>query len=122
MGYMGLNHWGESDNSSGFLFEIQEKLGKSLNALIFQELKNRANNYNTPGEVNVSLLIEDGAIPVHLINNRNRDEIMLKLKDLIQLNKQVKPRDKNTLMHLKAYKRLLKNVKKEFKSKSNYED
>jgi hypothetical protein len=69
MGFMGLSSWIESDEAAGFRFTLQqmfEKFGKSPAKLKLairketsRELKNMANAYNTPGFVNLALVLED---------------------------------------------------------------
>lgn len=55
MGFMGLKHWVESDNAADF----HARLSASLNKLVKDELKNKANKYNTPGYVNVLLIFKE---------------------------------------------------------------
>src|SRR3990167_1114815 len=56
MGFMGLLHWVESDECADFRYTIL----KTVSELCEKELKNKANEYNTPGWVNIALLVEDG--------------------------------------------------------------
>ena len=55
MGFMGLNHWVESDMAADFRAGLIHDLLKATR----KELKNKANEYNTPGYMNIALLIED---------------------------------------------------------------
>ena len=69
MGFMGLNHWGESDNASGFVYTLEETLAKTakeplaeqkrmIRLKVNEELRNEANEYNTPGAINIALVVE----------------------------------------------------------------
>jgi hypothetical protein len=64
MGFMGLSHWVESDGASDFRFVLQEAKGNKakLKKLIATELKDFANEYNTPGFLNVALVIADEGV------------------------------------------------------------
>jgi hypothetical protein len=80
MGFMGLGHWVYSDNASGFrcgLLQALEKTteakrNKAIRAEVSNELQDMANNYNTPGYLNLALCLEvegkdegfDDALPV----------------------------------------------------------
>lgn len=68
MGYMGLSHWGESDNASGFRYTLQECFKKNkekkllkaaVRKLVMKELKDEGNSYNTSGPVNIALVMEN---------------------------------------------------------------
>ena len=73
MGFMGLNHWQESDNAAGFqstLVELFTKYGrrpvdlkKRVRMLVDIQLDDMANGFNTPGFVNVALCIEVQGVP-----------------------------------------------------------
>lgn len=107
-GFMGLKHWGESDNAADFVSLLQEtiKKGKDINKLIEKELKEKGNEYNTCGAENVALAMEDegktesnedmighysrpwvtdwNAVPKfsHLINKGNFKNLIEKLKEV----------------------------------------
>src|SRR3990167_3591517 len=56
MGFMGLGHWVESDNAAGFRWSLIRRLMDETK----KELKDKANEYNTPGFINVAFMIEEG--------------------------------------------------------------
>jgi hypothetical protein len=55
MGFMGLSHWSLSDNAFDFRVRLLATMAKSL----AKELLEDANCYNTPGYINVALVMED---------------------------------------------------------------
>lgn len=55
MGYSGLEGWGCSDGAADARGDVIAAMAKSLE----KELKDAGNNYNTPGCVNVALILED---------------------------------------------------------------
>ena len=80
MGFWGISHWVESDGAADFrhvlLGALEQKTEaartKAVRKVISAELKDEANNYNTPGFVNIALCLEveghdkgyDEALPV----------------------------------------------------------
>lgn len=122
MGYMGLDSWGESDNAAGFKSSLEEAVGE----LFDSEIQDEANSYNTPGSVNIGLLIEDGVLPIRLLKPSQINILKDKLKVLIKdsSKKDDYEDEGNRLMHNKAYKRILKFIEKEekkFKDELAYE-
>lgn len=71
MGFMGLNSWIESDNAADFHFEMIDV----FNRCIAKELKNNANEYNTPGFVNVLLFLKENPTLGKYVNIANRVKI-----------------------------------------------
>jgi hypothetical protein len=115
MGYMGLNHWEESDEAADFFYEIS----KSVDKLVKKELKNRANCYNTAGEINVALLIEDDKIDVGSLEDDTLKELVERLSKVLKTTSSETWEDlKSQKEHINAYKRLLKNINNKI-SKSN---
>jgi len=65
---MGLSNWVESDGAADFRYVLQNQfekfakdpaaLKRAVRAVVDLELKDMANNWNTPGYVNLALLIE----------------------------------------------------------------
>jgi putative endonuclease len=104
MGYLGLDHWGESDNASGFYYNIQESISK----MVSKELKRKDNSLNTDGYINIALLLEDEVFSIRLLTHDQVYKLMDKLKENIKISKDDK-------YHLDSYKRLLSFVEKEFK-------
>ncbi len=52
---MGLGHWTESDNASDFHARLRLKIRDEFR----RELKNMANEYNTPGWLNALLIFKE---------------------------------------------------------------
>jgi len=77
---MGIEHWVESDGAAdfrgGLLGALEQtteaKRNKAVRAVVSAELKDMANEYNTPGYINLALCLEvegkekgyDDALPV----------------------------------------------------------
>ena len=55
MGFMGLSNWSESDNAADF----HATLTQYINSAFRKELKNEANEYNTPGWLNALLILKE---------------------------------------------------------------
>lgn len=91
---MGLNHWGQSDNAADFKYSLEKKLWeivlittetqREIQDLIDSELLDEANNYNTPGAINIALLVEDGIIPLEALSPNQKDYIATKLGKYIK--------------------------------------
>ena len=111
MGYMGLSEWKDSDNAADICFELQKAVQKVFN----KEIKDKANEYNTPGPVNFGLLIEDGILPIRLLKQSQVTLLKNGLDKLIkESSKKTDPlNEENRRMHHNAYKRILKSVEKE---------
>ena len=113
---MGLNHWGESDGAADFVYTYKEATTMAKRRkLIDTELKDFANNYNTPGSVNIALAIEGG-----ILRKEDLTEVQLyTLRDLLtelKVKSSAKYRkewsdESGRIEHNNAYKRLLKAVK-----------
>jgi len=68
MGFLSLLHWVDSDNAAGFRHLLQEQfkkfakdpaaLKRAVRGVVSNELKDMANDYNTPGFVNLALVME----------------------------------------------------------------
>lgn len=111
---MGLNHWGESDEAADFFFKISKEVDK----LVKKELKNRANGYNTSGEINVALLIKDGKIDVSSLEDATIEDLLKRLNKLIEKTSS-EPWDNvdSKNYHIKSYKRLLKNIENKLRNR-----
>ena len=55
MGFMGLGHWGESDNAADFHARLRLQIRNEFR----KEMKNKANCYNTPGWLNALLIFKE---------------------------------------------------------------
>jgi hypothetical protein len=60
MGFMGLSHPYESDEASDYIRNITKQVANVSE----KELENEANQYNTPGYINVALMFETMVNPV----------------------------------------------------------
>ena len=66
MGFFGLKHWGESDETADFRWSLLNALARkqagarkaAVRKLVDMELKDMANCYNTPGFINLALCLE----------------------------------------------------------------
>jgi len=73
MGFMGLSSWVESDGAADFRHVLQKQfekfakyppgLKRAIREVVSLELKDMANEYNTPGMVNLALCIESEGDP-----------------------------------------------------------
>ena len=83
MGFMGLNHWSESDMAADF----HAKLRLSVRSMFRQELKNRANEYNTPGWLNALLIFKEYPSIASMLDKATLNKIDAEIeKDLGYLN------------------------------------
>lgn len=103
MGFMGLDDWCQSDMAADFMSNISSVLIREFN----KELKNKANEYNTCGIINVGLILEifnkDACLDEDLIEFIS--EIFVpKMEEYIQENK-----DDG---FISDYNRILKHAKK----------
>ena len=109
MGYMGLDHYGESDMASGFVGTIEDAVGK----LCKKELKDRGNTFNTSGWVNIGLFAEVWLKDVTIYEDSELYRSLVKARDLIKEDiKEMKKEDDwgSKDMHLTAYGRIVKNL------------
>jgi hypothetical protein len=66
MGFFGLNHWGSSDNAADFASQIQDidcswrqtKVRDRIRKFVAKEFKEQGNEYNTPGVLNIALVLD----------------------------------------------------------------
>jgi hypothetical protein len=115
MGYMGQEHWTDSDLAADLYGTVVEALLKKLTL----GLEEDANDINTSGPVNVALIIESGlldTIPNDFIEEHFKyDKLIKGLEKLIKESSADKKKqwedEGNRLEHHNAYKRMLKNVK-----------
>ena len=90
MGFMGLSHWADSDNAADFKSELETRLWeivlsntdtqREIKNLIDSELSDEANKYNTPGPINIALLVEADIIPKSVLTKKQVQLILQKLK------------------------------------------
>lgn len=117
MGYMGLETYADSDMAADFHYLVKKTLpniGKTVK--VFEtEVKNKANCYNTPGPVNIALVIEDGILDSLTKTNKKKfrgviSEALAKLDVMITKNKD--DTDQNIVWHVNAYKRMANSLSK----------
>ncbi len=117
MGYMGLDCWQASDNAADFYSDIEE-CGKDVAKAVKmfgKELGNDANCYNTPGPVNIALVVEGGIIDSFDKKDKKKfipiiSTAIAKLDNMITEREDDK--DENIVWHVTAYKRMAKNLSK----------
>ena len=117
MGYTGLGHWGESDEAADFVFSYQKaKSPKTKQNVIDRELKNFANDYNTPGSVNIVLAMEGDIVLKSDLSVAQLRKLRKLLKTLIgecsEKHKDSWYSEEARIEHYNAYVRLLKVVEK----------
>lgn len=109
MGYMGLDHFNDSDSSSDFVYVVTNKIGE----LCEKELKDKGNPYNTSGDVNVALFAEAFLMTVKLDDESSLHKAMVSCRDSLQkrLNGIEKGEDwDDKKMHVSAFKRMIRNL------------
>ena len=118
MGYMDLDSYDGSDSAFDMVINVMDVMANSLKHELDTE---KGNEYNTCGIVNVALFFEAFIIPNDEFNNTFNDSSLHALaeKTLKKLNKKIKNDNKldwdnetNKNMHMNAYKRMSKSLKK----------
>lgn len=115
MGYMGMNHWEESDGAADFVFIYKKATTMAKRRKIIDtELKDFANSYNTPGSVNIALAMEDGIVRKDDLTAKQTNKLRELLADL-KLKSSSKYReewcdDAGRMEHNQAYTRMLKFI------------
>jgi polyhydroxyalkanoate synthesis regulator phasin len=86
-GFMGLEHWSDSDEAAEFVDKLAKavKKNKDINELVAKQIKRMNNEYNTSGAINVALAIEsEGKDEVpkfsHLLSKDTIDDLIRRLK------------------------------------------
>ncbi len=112
MGYMGLESVGLSDNASDLAYSVFGAMTKKL----AKGLKEKGNEYNTPGFVNIALFVEQYLKPDKYYGNDELYEIIEKAKGMLEEQIETMdgewPNENNRKYHLKSYKRMVKNMNK----------
>lgn len=111
MGYMGLSCVCDSDAASDLAYNVF----KSMTDTLRKGLKERGNEFNTNGPVNVALFIEEYLNAEDFSFNDDMislvRETRTKLKDHIEKSKNAEwDCERNKKDHLTAYNRMLKNL------------
>jgi hypothetical protein len=119
MGYMGLDHYNSSDMASDLAYVMQNAMAETLR----KGLKEKGNQYNTDGVVNVAMIFRDLIIP-HLEEYCGNDKLQEvakithdKLAEQIGNDEPddwgTSKEDKaNRKMHIDAYKKMLRALEK----------
>jgi hypothetical protein len=115
MGYMGLTCPCDSDNASELKFSVIKGIVKKLR----KGLKQKTNEYNTQGPVNVVLVFEEIILPisnhlwVHEEMTKLASDTITELEKLIKQSKEAEwSNEGNRQMHVKAYQRMIKSMNK----------
>jgi hypothetical protein len=118
MGYMGLRNWGAGDMAASTVHCIQDDMAKRLKSA----LKDKGNEFNPSGPVNVGLINESFIAPIAM-QFRDADgllEVLRTAHDKLA-NETIEAQGfsaedwggaSNRRMHITAYKRLLKSLEK----------
>lgn len=87
MGYMGLDHYQDSDNASNLAYTM----GNAMAEVLMKGLKKKDNEYNTDGPVNVALVFEGIILPhrggyryhkeLKYVAKCTRDRLLQKIKN-----------------------------------------
>lgn len=119
MGYCGLDSWGASDMAADAVSSTIDAMVKVLK----REIKDKGNEYNTDGILNVAFFNESFIYPARKEYGGVYSEGLVKLLDdcRVKLEKKIKKASKesnedwgdkaNKDMHIKAYRRLLRKLK-----------
>lgn len=104
MGFMGLSHWNDSDNAADFVSAFKKTIPdeKQMLGCIKQEFKNGANTYNTPGFINVALMVEDGILKVSKENRSKFVKILKVCSKMLDDASKVKSQFTNDFIRMRA--------------------
>jgi hypothetical protein len=116
MGYMGLQHFDESDNACSLTDTVINVMCDKLS----KELNRKSNEFNTCGVVNVALFFEAFIVPNKsfcYLDNIKLDQLTTEL--INRLTKLIDDSEhsewdclSNKRMHINAYKRMLRKIKR----------
>ena len=118
MGYAGLKSWVDSDNAADLTHSIFVKIEQTLK----RELKEKDNEMNTNGPINIALFFETFLCPIAK-DLYSYPGLCIVAKDTIDRleNENITvakdktagwDSEKNRIDHLEAYRRMKKNLKK----------
>jgi hypothetical protein len=119
MGYSGLSSWGDSDEAADLASYAVDAMVKKLRG----GLRRKATSYNTDGPINVALIFE-GFICKNkgFLTSYSPELVKLAEDTLTAMEKEITKGKKqsaedwggssNKQMHLRAYKRMAKNLQK----------
>jgi hypothetical protein len=120
MGYMGLACWQDSDMAADFHSDIEEcgKDAEKAVKMFAKELGNDANCYNTPGCVNIALVVEDGILDS--FNKKDKKKFIPIISRAVatldsMITERKDDKDENIVWHVTAYERMSKSLTKYIK-------
>jgi hypothetical protein len=120
MGYCGLGSVYSSDTASDMYANILNGMWEELK--LGYGFNREGNEYNTPGCVNVCLILEAGTFDGALDRNEEENltflgQIQEEIESLIKMykNKKLFTDEKNRIYHLQNYKRMLQSLNKRIK-------
>ena len=114
MGYMGLDGWCDSDEAA----DLRSDMLTAAARVLEKNVNKKTNQYNTDGDINVALILEDDAIFGNMEDSEReyfRKAALMAIKSLEQKIEDAGDYDKtndNVHMHITAFKRMVKNLKK----------
>jgi len=104
MGFMGIQNWVQSDGAADFQYRLEGNI-----ATIFrQEMKDEANCYNTPGWVNILLILKSYPSLIHFMDDKTKKQISARI---------TKDTNENGYLWHKGGKALVRNFEKLLKEK-----
>lgn len=71
MGFMGIQNWVESDGAADFRSRLEGLIENAFN----QELKDEANQYNTPGWLNILLILKSYPSLIHFMSDKTARKV-----------------------------------------------
>jgi hypothetical protein len=114
MGFMGLSHWCDSDNAADLRAFLLYNMAETLK----KELTEKANEYNTPGFINVALVLEDKTI-FGKIDKNYRSNFYEVTHETIKMLKEAIASDDWDASDKKSMKRMKKNLETWIKGVEN---
>ena len=131
MGFLSLLHWVDSDNAADFRHILQEQftefakdpaaLKRAVRGVVSHELKDMANDFNTPGFVNLALVMESEGDPGDMEYEDPGLPVFSNLVSVPQLQKAsklfVQEQENWSYEHRPRMKQLHKVIKKALKAR-----
>ena len=127
MGFIGINSWIDSDNAAGFASELEREFKRSktggawrtkVRSMVRKELAQTDNQFNTPGWLNVALVLEaegevgDTSIPLFskLLTEHQYDRL------LADLRREAPEWDRSFQPRLKELRRLVARLRRKVRA------
>jgi len=116
MGYYGLESVGSSDMASDLAYDVHE----AINHVLCKGLKEKGNQFNTDGPINVALYFESFLVPAReefadvdcLMTLASKTMYLLDAKIKGWQGDKSRPNDANKKYHIKCVKRMIKSLGK----------